>query len=124
MTDPEKFIEAIDANDNGISAWPSHVQPAFEPTMSITGLVASLNPAWNFPASDSEVDRRFEDASKLMGEAFLNKLDFYGNSWLPARDIVQVGLNTRHTLDPQGQILHLPQFCPWTVVISFAVIKC
>ena len=79
-------------------------------------MVAALNPAWNEPATDADIDKRFEEASVLMGEQFLKKLDFYGKAWLPARDIVVRALEQNHTLDPKGRILHLPQFCPWKVL--------
>ena len=118
VVDLKKFIEGIDANDNGISAYPTDVKPKFESALSITGMVASLNPAWNIPTTDEEIDQRFEKASTLMGEAFLSKLDFYGKSWLPARDIVVRALEDRKSLDSKGRILHLPQFCPWKVLIS------
>jgi len=111
----QKFIEGIDANDNGISAYPTDIPPKFESALSITGMVAGLNPAWNVPCTDSEIDQRFEKASLLMGEAFLAKLDFYGKSWLPARAIVVDALARRKELDSKGRILHLPQFCPWKV---------
>ena len=91
------------------------MKPKFESTLSITGMVASLNPAWNIQSTDADIDKRFEQASTLMGEAFLSKLDFYGKSWLPARDIVVQALEQRKSLDPEGRILHLPQFCPWKV---------
>jgi len=78
-------------------------------------MVAGLNPAWNVPCADAEIDQRFEKASLLMGEAFLAKLDFYGKSWLPARAIVVDALSRRKELDSKGRILHLPQFCPWKV---------
>src|SRR3981189_1975728 len=78
-------------------------------------MVAALNPAWNVPCTDSEIDQRFEKASILMGEAFLSKLDFYGKSWLPARSIVVDALSQRKALDSKCRILHLPQFCPWKV---------
>jgi uncharacterized UPF0160 family protein len=78
-------------------------------------MVASLNPAWNIPTTDEEIDERFQQASTLMGDAFLQKLYFYGKSWLPARDIVVRALNQRQSLDVKGRILHLPQFCPWKV---------
>ena len=114
----EKFIEGIDANDNGISAYPSDIKPKFETALSITGMVASLNPAWNEPTTDADIDKRFEEASVLMGEQFLKKLDFYGKAWLPARDIVVRALEQSQNLDPKGRILHLPQFCPWKVLCS------
>jgi len=79
-------------------------------------MVAALNPVWNEPATDAEVDARFEQASTLMGQQFLKKVDYYGKSWLPARDIVIKGLEESRSLDSQGRILHLPQFCPWKVI--------
>lgn len=112
----QKFIEGIDANDNGISAYPSDVPPAFEPALTITDMVAGLNPPWNDGATDAEVDQQFEQASKLMGEAFVAKLDYYGKAWLPARDIVENALSNRFSLDEYGRILHLPTFCPWKVI--------
>jgi len=83
--------------------------------MSITDMVGALNPPWNSSATNEEIDNRFERASKIMGEAFLMKLDFYGKAWLPARDIVEQALHKRKELDEEGRILHLPQFCPWKV---------
>jgi len=79
-------------------------------------MVAALNPPWNNGATDAEVDQRFEQASKLMGEAFVAKLDYYGKAWLPARDIVEKALSNRFNLDECGRILHLPTFCPWKVI--------
>lgn len=111
----QKFIEGIDANDNGISAYPSDIKPKFEPALSITGMVAALNPVWNEPVTDAEVDKLFEQASTLIGNQFLKKLDFYGKAWLPARDIVMNALEHSQSLDPDGRILHLPHFCPWKV---------
>jgi uncharacterized UPF0160 family protein len=85
--------------------------------MSIAGVVASLNPTWNENATDDEIDQRFEKASTFMGELFLNKLDFYGKGWLPARDIVVRALDDSKSLDSKGRILHLPHFCPWKVLL-------
>jgi uncharacterized UPF0160 family protein len=124
-TKPQKFIEGIDANDNGIPAYPSDIKPKFEPTLSITGMVAALNPAWNEPTTDANVDRLFEEASTFIGDQFLKKLDFYGKAWLPARDIVVNALEHSRSLDPNGRILHLPRFCPWkvTTLSPFLTIK-
>jgi uncharacterized UPF0160 family protein len=117
----EKFIEGIDANDNGISAYPSDIKPKFECALSITGMVAALNPAWNEQVTEADIDQRFEQASTLMGEQFLKKLDFYGKAWLPARDIVVRALEQSQNLDPKGRILHLPQYCPWKVLAPHCV---
>jgi len=80
-------------------------------------MVAALNPAWNVPNSDAHSNAQFEKASILMGEAFLSKLDYYANAWLPARDIVVKALEERHQYDPKGRILHLQQSCPWRVCL-------
>ena len=84
-------------------------------------MVASLNPAWNVESTEADVNERFEQASTLMGEAFLSKVDFYGKSWLPARDIVVRALDQRQSFDSKGRILHLPQYCPWKV--TFPLIR-
>lgn len=84
--------------------------------MSIAGVVASLNPTWNETATDDEIDAQFEKASTFMGDLFLNKLDFYGKAWLPAREIVVQALEESKSVDSKGRILHLPQFCPWKVI--------
>jgi uncharacterized UPF0160 family protein len=78
-------------------------------------MVAALNPPWNEPVTDADVDKLFEEASILIGDQFLKKLDFYGKAWLPARDIVISALEHSRSLDPNGRILHLPHFCPWKV---------
>jgi Uncharacterised protein family (UPF0160) len=87
-------------------------------------MVAALNPSWNEPNTDADRDARFEQASTLMGEQFLKKLDYYGKSWLPARDIVMKALKESESLDPQGRILHLPEFCPWKVPTPTLVTCC
>jgi MYG1 exonuclease len=54
-------------------------------------------------------------ASKVAGEEFLNRLDHYGNSWLPARDIVVAALNARKQVDLSGKIVLFDKFAPWKV---------
>ena len=38
---------------------------------------------------------------------------YYGKSWLPARSIVEEGIENRFQVDPSGAIIKLAQFCPW-----------
>jgi len=111
----KEFIEAIDANDNGISAYPKDgPEPAFKQGgLTLPSLVGALNPWWNQPFTDEVVDERFQKASVLMGEVFVNKLDFYGKAWLPARDLVVKSLASRKELDPSGKIMKFEQSLPW-----------
>ena len=48
-----------------------------------------------------------------MGTVFLNLLEGYGNSWIPAKTIVAKAFENRFNVDKSGEILILDQFCPW-----------
>jgi uncharacterized UPF0160 family protein len=61
----------------------------------------------------------------LAGTEFMDRLDYYANSWLPARDLVIKALHERDDVDPSGKILLFEQFCPWKVcaiLLSVSVI--
>lgn len=109
------FIEALDANDNGIPAYPSDISPAFnDKSIALPSLVGSFNPSWNDPAPDQDAeDSRFLQASTLIGETFVRKLDFYGRSWLPARDLVAAAVDKRFEHDSKGRLLVFEQPIPW-----------
>jgi len=110
----DEFIEALDANDNGISAYPSDVTPAFQPGgISLPAQVSGLNPWWNQPVDQSGEDQLFEKASTLMGETFVRKLEYYARAWIPARDLVVSAVDKRTEYDPEGRILVFEQAIPW-----------
>jgi len=116
----DEFVEAIDANDNGISAFPSEkleeydLKPRFsEEGITLPSMVAGLNPVWNEEVPDDAVNERFEKASTLMGHVFVEKLKYYANSWLPARSLVLKSLENRFQTDPSGKIINLEVSCPW-----------
>ncbi|KAK9460080.1 metal-dependent protein hydrolase [Lipomyces oligophaga] len=108
------MIEAIDGSDNGIPQYPDDIQKAYD-TRSITlpGMVASLNPTWNEESSDEILYTQFLKASELMGSTFMNVLKYYCKSWLPARDIVAQALNEATKYDPEGRIVVFDQFTSW-----------
>lgn len=70
---------------------------------------------WEVTRLDIISQERFGQASKLAGEEFLNRLDYYGKSWLPARDLVVAALSARKQVDPSGRIMIFDQFAPWKV---------
>ncbi|CAJ2503310.1 Uu.00g107040.m01.CDS01 [Anthostomella pinea] len=123
----ESFIEALDAHDNGISAYdPAGISSAgLEKRFSDGGftlgaMVGRLNPNWNDPTPSDPVeaqaaeDSKFLLASARIGEEFARDLEYYAKAWLPARTIVQDAWAKRTQYDPEGRIMVLEgQAVPW-----------
>lgn len=110
----KEFIEAIDANDNGINNYPADAEKKFnDKNLGLPALVSHLNPAWNVDPVDKDFDEAFEKASELMGLAFLNLVKGYGQLWLPAREIVESAFKARFDINKSGAVIVLDKFCPW-----------
>ncbi|TAQ85000.1 hypothetical protein B7494_g6673 [Chlorociboria aeruginascens] len=123
----ENFIEAIDAHDNGISAYdPKAIAAAglekrfSDGGFSLGAMVSRLNPNWNdlIPSDPVQAqqaeDDKFLVASARMGEEFSRDLDYFTKSWLPARDIVHKAYAKRLEHDPKGRLLVFDgQSVPW-----------
>ncbi|KAF8583359.1 GAMM1 protein [Ramaria rubella] len=109
------FIEAIDAIDNGISQYDSSLglEPRYKSQTDLPTRVGWLNPAWNETIDEKSIDERFSQASKLTGDEFLGRLDYYAKAWLPARDLVIAALNARKQVDLSGKIVLFDHFVPW-----------
>ena len=136
----EDFVEAFDANDNGISVFdPSAIRKAgidkkfSDKGFSIAGVVNRYNyipsdlPAGDRPSKDasaeskgkesSEEDARFAKASRFVGEQFLGELYDKFESWLPAREVVKAAFSQRHQYDPEGRVIVIPwrqEGVPWS----------
>ncbi|KAK5098301.1 hypothetical protein LTS08_006434 [Lithohypha guttulata] len=126
----DDFIEAIDANDNGVSKYDSSkleeagIAEKFKSGgITLPALVGDLNhedplnPGVSRATADqpqAEEDYRFGQASALMGNAFLRKLHGAATAWLPARAVVKSAFDTRESQHPSGQLLVLPRAgIPW-----------
>ncbi|CDK25633.1 unnamed protein product [Kuraishia capsulata CBS 1993] len=110
----KEFIEAIDANDNGISAYGKDAKPLFsEKNFKLASVVQHLNPSWINDPKDADYDAAFAKASEFMGMFFTNVLNDYGKAWLPARQYVEKAVAESTSIDPQGRILVLDRFVPW-----------
>jgi uncharacterized UPF0160 family protein len=123
----ENFIEAVDANDNGISVFdPKGISEAGlekrfrDGGFSLGAMVSRLNPNWNDPAPSDPVqaqaaeDEKFLAASTRMGEEFSRDLDYYTKAWLPARGVVHKAYAARSQHDPKGRIMVFEgQSVPW-----------
>ncbi|XP_051931619.1 UPF0160 protein MYG1, mitochondrial [Hippocampus zosterae] len=106
----ENFVEEVDAIDNGISQCDGEARYAISTTLSAR--VGHLNPRWNSKSQDTE--EGFKKALALVGNEFLDRLDFYKSSWLPARQVVEEAVKERYKVDPCGQVMEFSQGgCPW-----------
>lgn len=104
----DEFIEGIDANDNGISAYGS-AEPSFKTAMSLPSMVACLNPRWNEESSDTILDQKFVKASELVGSYFADRVSYYADAWLPARAGVYSAISSRQI----PEIVVFEEFLPW-----------
>ncbi|KAK4133794.1 metal-dependent protein hydrolase [Trichocladium antarcticum] len=123
----ESFIEALDAHDNGISAYdPAGIAAAglqkkfSDGGFTLGAMVGRLNPNWNDPipadpaAAQAAEDGRFELASQRIGEEFDRDLDYFTKAWLPAREVVAEAFGARQEYDGEGRIVVLKrQSAPW-----------
>ncbi|KAK0702617.1 metal-dependent protein hydrolase [Apiosordaria backusii] len=123
----QSFVEALDAHDNGISAYDAAGLAAagLEKKFSNGGftlgaMVGRLNPNWNDPIPEDPVaaqeaeDKRFELASQRIGEEFDRDLDYFTSAWLPAREVVDEAFSARNEYDAGGRIMVLKkQSAPW-----------
>ncbi|KAI8925599.1 metal-dependent protein hydrolase [Entophlyctis helioformis] len=109
----DDLIQGFDGVDNGVLQYPVDLKPAYKETTSISHRVASLNPWWNQPSTDEDLNTRFLKAVEMAGAELLEKVQYLGLSWLPARKIVEDAMASRKDIDESGRILVLDQFCPW-----------
>ncbi|KIW40287.1 uncharacterized protein PV06_07498 [Exophiala oligosperma] len=127
----DDFVEAVDANDNGVSQYDdvklrqAGIEKRFKAGgITLASLVNDLNHedplAVGAPSKDTpeqpqaEEDHRFSQASTLMGNAFLRKLHGAATAWLPARTIVKDAFEARQSAHPSGQLVVLPRAgIPW-----------
>lgn len=123
------FVEAFDANDNGISVFaPKDLEKAglekkFEDRgFSIASVVNRFNYGGKAKTLDetktpetkqAEEDMRFLKASQFVGEQFLYELTDRAEYWLPARHQVKQAYDARLQYDAQGRILVLHEGMPW-----------
>lgn len=124
----DDFIEAFDANDNGISAYDSNALEAHGITkrfndkgFSLASVVGRLNHSFdpsteeNFSQEEKQAaeDARFQEASRFTGSQFLSELADTNGSWLPARAMVRAAFQKRTEYESEGRILVLEKGMPW-----------
>jgi len=106
----ERFVEAIDAIDNGVDICEG--EPRYHMTTGLSSRVGNLNPCWN--EKDVNVEERFEAAMTMVGTEFIDRVKYYGSAWWPARELVLEAFTKRTEVDPSGEIVLFKQGgCPW-----------
>ncbi|XP_072163114.1 MYG1 exonuclease-like isoform X1 [Diadema setosum] len=106
----ENFMEEVDAIDNGVDQ--TEEKPKYLITTNLSARVSHLNPNWNDETQDFETG--FKQAVEMTGKEFLDRVNFYGKVWLPARSVVEAALKDRFDVDACGEIIAFPQGgCPW-----------
>jgi len=106
----EKFIDEIDAIDNGID--PLDGRPRCQVTTTLSSRVGGLNPPWN--VKDPDVQSAFDKAMDMCGAELLDRIMYYKESWWPARKLVEDAISDRFEVDPSGEIIMFHSSgCPW-----------
>jgi uncharacterized UPF0160 family protein len=98
------FMEAVDAVDTGVEQVADGHDMVYKDCTGLSRRVGRLNPRWNeFP--EPNIDERFEEASALCGEDFLQVLTQIVESDLPARSFVEQAVLKRLEVDDSGEII-------------------
>lgn len=103
----EELIREIDAIDNGVLACPGREEHLYDIRTGLSSRVSNLKPHWNEETTDEILMKKFKEAMSLIGNEFLDRVNYFGKVWWPARTLVQDALKDVTTLDPSGQILDL-----------------
>ena len=107
------FIEAIDAIDNGIAQYDTATPPRYRINTDLSSRVGYLNGGGAAGKAGESQDERFERASQLTGQEFVQALTFIHQQWLPARKVVQAMMERRHEVHPSGAIVRMDDFVVW-----------
>jgi len=106
----EGMVQEVDAIDNGVNICEE--TPKYQIHTGVSSRVGHLNPRWNEESVD--VQARFEAAMQLVGAEFSERVDYYGRSWWPARELVLNAISKRKEVDESGAILSFGDgHCPW-----------
>lgn len=117
----DSFMEPIDAIDTGVELLPpgsESIQLQYSDRTGLSSRVSRTNPRWNevdeATGKSPDPDARFEIASNMCGDDFLNILTHIVESDLPARSFVDEAVQKRHETDVSGQIIVLQSGgLPW-----------
>jgi len=111
------LLEALDAIDTGVEMCSDGSELVYKDTTGLSSRVGRLNPRWNEVNENGEApdpDQLFLNALELCGTDFLSVMTKIVESDLPAREVVEKAMLTRHDTDPSGEIISFPSGgLPW-----------
>lgn len=87
----DSLIKEIDAIDNGIPMFDG--EPKYRIVTNVGSRVGNLNPKWNSVNVDR--DAQFLKAVKLVGDEFVEFVEYAARHWLPARALVKSAVDKR-----------------------------
>ncbi|PFH35926.1 putative GAMM1 protein [Besnoitia besnoiti] len=131
------FVEAVDANDNGVSIVADGSPLLYKDSTNLSSRVSRCYPPWNledlqakpnlkrlrteeaalYPAdveggSPEEV-AGFKKAMQIVDSEFEDAVSSIVDVWLPARQVVEDAIQERAAIHPSGQIIQLKKWCPF-----------
>jgi len=104
-----KFIEGLDAIDNGIKQYDTDLPARYTINTDLSSRVGQLNPAWNDENPNS--DELFKQAMALAGSELVSTIKGLTDIWLPARVIVEESVKNCEWTEFGGVITM--KACPW-----------
>ena len=113
----DMFMETIDAIDTGVEMIPNTILPAYKDRTGLSSRVSRLNPRWNEvddKGNKPDENERFEKASIISGDEFMDILMYVVESDIPAKEFVEKALLKRFEKDSSGEIMVLESGgLPW-----------
>lgn len=107
----QSFVQELDGIDNGVPQFDG--EPRYRINSHLSNRVKTFNPDWTDDKTSDEIDELFQKAKEYVGKEFDDKVQYFGTSWLPARNIVEKAVENRFNVHASGDILELTRFCPW-----------
>lgn len=103
------FIEAIDANDNGIECGEQLITVLTD----LPSRVQHANPGWNQPRTPAAANVAFADTLRWLQAEFETFVLRTATRWWPARDVLLEAVNARFRYHLSGQIIVLAPYVPY-----------
>ncbi|EAN32204.2 uncharacterized protein TpMuguga_04g00850 [Theileria parva strain Muguga] len=107
----DKFIEAMDAIDNGVPMCDGDLK--YKTNTDLSTRVSRLNPSW-IDSDVADVDERFMKAVELTGQEFEHFVHNALNVILPAKGLLHKALDHRFQTHKSGKVIEVRKSCPFS----------